>query len=147
MKPSSIHRYHTWLKIIGLTSTSLISVHLLRVNLRMRLVFLGILKQARYTLACYIRCRYKRDDFFIGDELSCLSEREFKLHSLPPSRGLEIRNSSRVSLCTEGRVLPNGHWAMLSKLTRRTVDDSPPNLSLLIFSARLFRTKACCKCY
>lgn len=38
--------------------------------------------------------------------MSCLSEREFKLHSLPPSRGLEIRNSSRVRLCAESRVLP-----------------------------------------
>lgn len=92
------------------------------VNLRMRLslkmgAFLGILKQSSYTLAWHVRCRYKRDDFFIGDELSSLSEREFKLHSLPPSRGLEIRNRSRVSLCIESRVLPNGHRAMRSKLT------------------------------
>lgn len=39
----------------------------------------------------------KRMNFIIGAELSCLSEREFNLHSLPPSRGLKIRSRSSVS--------------------------------------------------
>lgn len=36
-------------------------------------------------------------NFIIGAELSWLSEREFNLHSLPPSRGLKIRSRSSVS--------------------------------------------------